>query len=151
MAVGNDAALGLWRIDAALPLSWTDGNIWKGAADLTQTRVEYKYVLITQNGCVWWQPGGNHVADLGQVQEVTLSHSLWDVNAEVLSTSNPLRTSLSLEEETTQSLEELRNVLEQATALNLSGLDPTSPELIQADRMVADANNAARNVLKRLN
>jgi hypothetical protein len=146
MAVGNDPALGIWRIDGALPLSWTEGNIWKGAADLTLERVEYKYVLFTQNGCVWWQPGGNHVAQLDQAKEVTLSHSLWDVSAEVLSTSNPL----SLEEETTQSLEDLKSVLEQATALNAMGLDPTSPELIQADRLVADANNQARNVLRRL-
>lgn len=147
VAVGNDPALGKWRIDNALPLSWTEGNIWKGAAELTLGRVEYKYVLITQNGCVWWQPGSNHVADLERGREVTLSHSLWDVGAEVLSTSHPL----SLEEETAQSLEDLRSVLEQATALNRSGLDPTSPELIQADRLVADANNTARNVLKRLN
>ena len=145
MAVGNDPALGFWRIDHALPLTWTDGNIWMGATEVAVSRVEYKYVLITTNGCVWWQPGQNHVVDLDQIKEVTLSHSLWDVAGEVLSTSNPL----SLEEETEQSLKELRNVLETATALN-EYLDPTSPELIQADRAVAEASNQARDVLKRL-
>lgn len=145
MAVGNDASLGFWRIDHALPLSWTDGDIWMGVAEVTAPRVEYKYVLITQNGCVWWQPGSNHVVSLDQ-KEVQLKHSLWDVAGEILSTGNPL----SLEKETAQSLEELRNVLEAATALNQRIVDPTSLELIQADRLVAEANNHTRNILKRL-
>ncbi|GBF93471.1 hypothetical protein Rsub_06604 [Raphidocelis subcapitata] len=66
--VGSHPALGLWDVDAALPLAWSEGHIWRGELEVDGAeweRVEFKAVLRCGGGAVVWQGGPNCEAELG--------------------------------------------------------------------------------------
>eukprot|EP00775_Hariotina_reticulata_P010889 gene10892-11043_t len=75
--VGGLPVLGSWKTDAALPMTWTDGHVWKACIELApaecQERLEYKAILRSGDKCVW-EKGDNHVADLAGSSDVSLYH-----------------------------------------------------------------------------
>ncbi|XP_019084602.1 PREDICTED: uncharacterized protein LOC104708971 isoform X2 [Camelina sativa] len=59
--LGDDPVFGgLWDPETALPLNWSDGNVWTLDLDLPVGRlVEFKFILKAQTGEILWQPGPN--------------------------------------------------------------------------------------------
>lgn len=60
-AVGNEAALGKWNIAMGLPLTWSDGHVWTGRFKCPPGLVEYKYVVVSGQGCSWENRGNRHI------------------------------------------------------------------------------------------
>ncbi|KAF8069507.1 puromycin-sensitive aminopeptidase [Scenedesmus sp. PABB004] len=73
--VGDHPALGNWSVDGALPLTWSEGHVWKASLELPadSASIEYKAVLCGDNSAVW-ERGSNHVAELGGSADVALFH-----------------------------------------------------------------------------
>mmetsp|Transcript_4600 Transcript_4600/g.11817 ORF Transcript_4600/g.11817 Transcript_4600/m.11817 type:complete len:401 (+) Transcript_4600:254-1456(+) len=60
--VGSEGTLGGWDVAHAPVMSWTEGNVWRAAVELSQSSVvEYKYVLVEEHGADTWQHGNNNV------------------------------------------------------------------------------------------
>ncbi|KAI8464188.1 MAG: hypothetical protein J3K34DRAFT_526399 [Monoraphidium minutum] len=65
--VGATEALGAWDAAAAVPLNWTDGDIWTTEAEVPfGAEVEYKYIVRSpEDGAVLeWQPCDNLVISI---------------------------------------------------------------------------------------
>ncbi|PNH01901.1 Phosphoglucan, water dikinase, chloroplastic [Tetrabaena socialis] len=70
--IGSHPKLGLWDINKALVLAWTEGDRWVATLELPAGSVyEYKYVLVDHDGrsALAWQGGGNSVLALGDQDE----------------------------------------------------------------------------------
>lgn len=48
--------LGNWNVREGLPLTWQEGDVWIGEAELSDGVIEYKYVVQTNGGQVRWAP-----------------------------------------------------------------------------------------------
>ena len=66
--VGSASALGGWSLASAIPLAWSDGDVWRTTVPLPAgSLVEYKYVVIdgSTGGADAWQRGNNSVLAVG--------------------------------------------------------------------------------------
>ena len=69
--VGSDAALGAWNPDLAARLTWSEGDVWVGAAILQSgsTNEEFKLIVVTPNpGTYEWEECENRVLPATGVQ-----------------------------------------------------------------------------------
>jgi len=57
--VGGGSGLGNWNVREGLPLTWQEGDVWIGEAELSDGVIEYKYVVQTNGGQVRWMEGNN--------------------------------------------------------------------------------------------
>lgn len=75
--VGSHPTLGSWDLDAALPLAWSEGHVWRASVEVPAdcAQLEYKAVMRRPHGAPpLWEKGGNHTADLAGAKDVTLFH-----------------------------------------------------------------------------
>ncbi|GBF94408.1 hypothetical protein Rsub_07222 [Raphidocelis subcapitata] len=79
--VGSLPALGEWSLDAALPLAWTEGHVWRATIEVDPSEtahIEYKAVLKCPDSVIW-EGGDNKTADLAAGSEpVELFHEFSD-------------------------------------------------------------------------
>lgn len=68
--VGDDEALGAWNMQNAIPLKWSDGNIWVGCVELIERqKVQYKYVVRNGDMSIErWQEGNNVVLEVPDLE-----------------------------------------------------------------------------------
>ncbi|KAJ7964168.1 Phosphoglucan, water dikinase, chloroplastic-like protein [Quillaja saponaria] len=60
--VGNDPAIGLWNPTRAIPLNWSEGDIWSVELDIPAgLQIEFKFILRQSSGKILWQPGPNRI------------------------------------------------------------------------------------------
>ncbi|KAJ7964159.1 Phosphoglucan, water dikinase, chloroplastic [Quillaja saponaria] len=60
--VGNDPAIGLWIPTRAIPLNWSEGDIWSVELDIPAgLQIEFKFILRQSSGKILWQPGPNRI------------------------------------------------------------------------------------------
>ena len=64
--VGAADAFGAWNPEKAMPLAWTEGNVWVGEVGLPPgAAVEFKLIIVTGDGGDFeWEPGENRVVQL---------------------------------------------------------------------------------------
>lgn len=73
--VGGHPALGSWDVANALPMSWSDGHVWKGSVELPADTLDLQYkAVLCSNDKQVWEKGSNHNADLAGSCDVTLYH-----------------------------------------------------------------------------
>ncbi|KAF8064654.1 DED1 [Scenedesmus sp. PABB004] len=71
LLVGSHPGLGGWDIDHALPLTWTDGHVWRGEVSCTSSDyysyhlIAFKAVLQRRDGRLEWQAGREREVLLG--------------------------------------------------------------------------------------
>jgi hypothetical protein len=77
--VGGADALGAWRLADALPMAWSEGDVWRADVELPAGGVaEYKYVVVGAHGAAaTWQAGGNSVLALRGGEEEVEVHDNW--------------------------------------------------------------------------
>ena len=69
--IGSHEKLGAWRIEAATPMTWTEGGVWQGEVDLPAGGVFfYKYVVKKADGGYRWQDGANNLLALPEPWDV---------------------------------------------------------------------------------
>jgi len=78
--VGDDPVFGgLWDPETALPLNWSDGNVWTVDLDLPVGRlVEFKLLLKAQTGEILWQPGPNRALETWETNKTIRICEDWD-------------------------------------------------------------------------
>lgn len=63
--IGSSANLGAWHVDKAVPMEWTEGDVWQCELQLPEAggglELEYKYVVRHERDmtAVRWKEGGN--------------------------------------------------------------------------------------------
>ena len=79
VVVGGHPDLGSWILADAVPLSWSDGDMWHATIDLPAGSVfEYKYVVVGNGGhAIAWQQGNNSVLALRQADDVIEVFDNW--------------------------------------------------------------------------
>lgn len=84
--VGDAPQFGLWNPKAAIPLLWSEGDIWTTEVDVpVGKQIEYKFILIGKRGEVLWQPGPNRAFETsGSVASVEVS-SEWELDEKIAS------------------------------------------------------------------
>ncbi|CAD5330486.1 unnamed protein product [Arabidopsis thaliana] len=78
--LGDDPVFGgLWDPDTALPLNWSDGNVWTVDLDLpVGSLVEFKFILKAQTGEILWQPGPNRALETWETNKTIRICEDWD-------------------------------------------------------------------------
>ncbi|KAM1447021.1 uncharacterized protein LOC126589040 [Malus sylvestris] len=62
LLVGNEPIIGQWNPSNAIPMNWSDGNIWNIELDVpTGIAIQYKFILKKATGDVLWQPGPDRI------------------------------------------------------------------------------------------
>lgn len=71
VVVGSVPELGNWILSNGAPMSWTDGDMWQAEVEIPAGGiVEYKYVIVNQNGdALSWQAGNNSVLAISRTDE----------------------------------------------------------------------------------
>ncbi|KIZ03831.1 hypothetical protein MNEG_4121, partial [Monoraphidium neglectum] len=76
--VGGAPSLGSWSPDAALKLTWSEGDKWEGAAQLPAGQdIEFKFLICPAAGAPAWEPGANHKAALPEGAEAVIVAARW--------------------------------------------------------------------------
>lgn len=161
--VGSGEALGNWSVEHARRMHWTDGDVWEVDFEVStgpEVELEYKYVVRSQDGGVLaWKPGENcqikvpvwlqeekAIAEGVQVRDAW-DGSIQDIELEVTGFS---RQEFTEEEERAavqsavdRALHELTQAMSTSATVQDRKQDPTAPEVLQADRLVAAAARKA--------
>jgi alpha-amylase len=78
--VGNHPSLGSWNVSQAQRLKWSPGHIWQGSISLEAKEapraIEYKAVLLSEDGEVAWEQGPNSKVVLEGASDVS-AKSTW--------------------------------------------------------------------------
>ncbi|GAB4824516.1 hypothetical protein Ancab_007392 [Ancistrocladus abbreviatus] len=87
LIVGNDPILGCWNPTSAIPLNWSDGNIWTVELDVPINKcIRYKFLLKSSTGDVSWQPGPDRFFRPWETKNPVIVSEDWE-SAEVLQIS----------------------------------------------------------------
>ncbi|GBF93228.1 20S proteasome subunit beta [Raphidocelis subcapitata] len=164
--VGSSEDLGNWDPRRGVGMQWSEGDVWQVEFEVSagpQLELEYKYVVRNPDGGIAaWKPGSNFRvrvgADTGRAAPLpggvavrdAWDGSLRDVRIEVLEEGRPARPMTDAEREQmsfrvslVSALDELSSQIGDAEQLSSSTGDPTSPDVLQADRLVAAATRKA--------
>lgn len=77
--VGDDPQFGIWSPKEALPLEWSEGDVWTTEVDVPiGKQIEYKFILKGKLGEITWQPGPNQVFDTLEVVPSMVVSSIWE-------------------------------------------------------------------------
>lgn len=77
--VGDDPQFGIWKAKEALPLEWSEGDVWTTEVDVPMGKqIEYKFILKGKLGEITWQPGPNQVFDTLEAVPSMVVSSIWE-------------------------------------------------------------------------
>eukprot|EP01018_Ginkgo_biloba_P016362 Gb_41004 [translate_table: standard] len=77
--IGDDPQFGTWDPKAALPLEWSEGDIWTKEVDVpVGKQIEYKFILIGKRGELLWQPGPNRTFETLESDSPMVVSSTWE-------------------------------------------------------------------------
>lgn len=164
--VGSGEALGNWDVKNAKRMQWTDGDVWQVEFEVStgpEVEMEYKYIVKNHSDgkVLAWKPGSNLCLKVPVVQEEqhavaeevrvrdAWDGSIQDIELEV-SDIELMAHNFTEEEELAavqsamdRALEGLAAAMMQSRNLQDVYNDPTAPEVLQADRLVAAATRKA--------
>ncbi|KAI3848462.1 hypothetical protein MKX03_031729 [Papaver bracteatum] len=81
LVVGDDPILGAWDPSSAMPLKWSEGNLWKAELDVPIDKtIEFKFILKDPNtGEVIWHPCPNRVFQTWETKMIIVYEDCWDI------------------------------------------------------------------------
>ncbi|KAK9168165.1 hypothetical protein Syun_000305 [Stephania yunnanensis] len=105
--VGDDASLGVWDPENAIPLEWSDGHIWTAELDVPVGKsIQFKFILKGATGKIVWQPGPDRVLQTWETKNLIVVSEDWE-NAEIQKImEEELNSKLFVEEDTSHSQDE---------------------------------------------
>ncbi|CAA7389891.1 unnamed protein product [Spirodela intermedia] len=82
LLVGEDTKLGSWKPGSAMPMEWSDGDVWTVEMDLPVGKeIKFKFILRELSGGIKWQPGPDRVLQTWDtINTIVVTHD-WE-NAE---------------------------------------------------------------------
>lgn len=75
--VGSNEVIGAWNPKNALPLCWTDDDVWQGEAELSSGPLEFKLIVKDDND-IEWQEGDNLVLDIPEMSSIIEVEADWE-------------------------------------------------------------------------
>eukprot|EP00252_Welwitschia_mirabilis_P016935 TRINITY_DN37692_c0_g1_i1.p1 TRINITY_DN37692_c0_g1~~TRINITY_DN37692_c0_g1_i1.p1 ORF type:complete len:222 (-),score=66.62 TRINITY_DN37692_c0_g1_i1:38-673(-) len=76
---GSHPHLGSWDPKAAIPLEWSEGDIWSVEMNIPAgKKIEYKFILKGKNGEITWQPGSNRIFEASTYETSLIVSSKWE-------------------------------------------------------------------------
>ncbi|KAI3857596.1 hypothetical protein MKW98_028860 [Papaver atlanticum] len=80
LVVGDDPILGAWDPSSAIPLKWSEGNLWKAQLDVPIDKtIEFKFILKDpKTGEIIWHPRPNRVFRTWETKMIFVFED-WDV------------------------------------------------------------------------
>lgn len=165
--LGSGDTLGSWDFSKAVPMEWTEGDIWRTELRLSNTHsndegmVEYKYLIKNErDGTIAaWKPGGNFVLRLPNSEKSAVQvQDAWDaatreIEIEVQTLARASKSAgkdphaaLMLVAE--GAMDELDAAVTSSFELISQGIDPADPDMLAADRKVAAAAQRAAAMKK---
>ena len=119
--VGSSAALGSWRLDRAVPMAWSPGDVWRSPPVMlsVDNAHAYKYVVLGPNSAETWQPGPNQclVVDEQDMPGVAVTDSWSGSPGEASITSGPNRERQAADERLDDSVRRMHASLVRAQKL----------------------------------
>lgn len=86
--IGDDPQFGTWNPKAALPLEWSEGDVWTTEVSVPMGKqIEYKFILKGKLGEILWQPGPNQVFDTLETVPSMVVSSIWEKEKAATKTS----------------------------------------------------------------
>ncbi|KAB2630536.1 hypothetical protein D8674_008055 [Pyrus ussuriensis x Pyrus communis] len=62
LIVGDDPMFGLWDPASAIPMIWSNGNVWTVELDIPVGKsIQFKFILKESRGNISWQPGPDRI------------------------------------------------------------------------------------------
>uniref|UniRef100_A0A0C9QWK9 TSA: Wollemia nobilis Ref_Wollemi_Transcript_3976_1719 transcribed RNA sequence n=1 Tax=Wollemia nobilis TaxID=56998 RepID=A0A0C9QWK9_9CONI len=81
--VGDDPQFGTWEPKVAIPLEWSEGDVWTTEVDVpVGKQIEYKFILKGKLGEISWQPGQNQVFETSESVPSMVVSSPWEKEEE---------------------------------------------------------------------
>ena len=118
--VGSSPALGSWRLDRAVPMAWSTGDVWRSPPVMLSVNSAhaYKYVVLSPNVATW-QPGPNQsmVVDRQDMPGAEVTDSWSGAPGEASVASGPRRERQPADVRLDESMRRLHSSLEMAHKL----------------------------------
>ena len=118
--VGSSPALGSWRLDRAVPMAWSTGDVWRSPPVMLSVNSAhaYKYVVLSPNVATW-QPGPNQsmVVDRHDMPGAEVTDSWSGAPGEASVASGPRRERQPADVRLDESVRRLHSSLEMAHKL----------------------------------
>ncbi|KAK4759413.1 hypothetical protein SAY87_022544 [Trapa incisa] len=79
LLVGNDPILGSWDPSGAIPMNWSDGNLWTLDLDIPIRRqIGFKFILMGSTGIIQWQPCPDRVLETWETDKAITVYEDWE-------------------------------------------------------------------------
>ncbi|KAK4755430.1 hypothetical protein SAY87_009187 [Trapa incisa] len=79
LLVGNDPILGSWDPSSAIPMNWSDGNLWTLDLNIQVGRqIRFKFVLMGSAGIIQWQPDPDRVLETWETDKTITVCEDWE-------------------------------------------------------------------------
>lgn len=163
--MGSGEALGNWSVENGKRMHWTDGDVWQVDLEVNagpEVELEYKYVVRSEDGgALYWKPGDNcqikvpvWLREEKAIAEGVMVRDAWDgslqdIELEVTGLEftrqefTEEQERAAVESAVDRALTELTQAMSSSTNMQQHKQDPTAPEVLQADRLVAAAARKA--------
>ena len=153
--VGSSAALGRWRLDRAVPMAWSPGDLWRSPPVMLSVNSAhaYKYVILSPNSVETWQPGPNQclVVDEQDMPGIGVTDSWSGSPGEASITSGPNREQRAADERLDDSVRRLHAslVMAQKLAADAYGELLCTQAVVEALREEVSVHQAALQTAQR--
>jgi len=137
--VGDAPQFGSWDPKAAVPLEWSEGDLWTKDVDVpVGKQIEYKFILIGKRGELLWQPGPNQAFETsGSVASVVVS-SKWELDEKIASEAGNEKevceaTEMEITEQGIGNENSVATLVEEIFSDVISGVDAEQTENVSSD------------------
>ncbi|KAL6138859.1 hypothetical protein ACLB2K_064138 [Fragaria x ananassa] len=78
LIVGDDPILGSWDPERAIPMDWSDGNVWSVELDIPVGKsIQFKFILTGDAGNILWQPGPDRIFQTWETENTITVFEDW--------------------------------------------------------------------------
>ncbi|KAK7373942.1 hypothetical protein VNO80_07364 [Phaseolus coccineus] len=103
MVVGNDPTFGSWNPAKAIPMTWSEGHVWKAEMAVPVGKYQYKIILKRRNGEILWQPGPDRFVQTWEaMNRITVSEDWENARLQKVTEDEEVSTKKSEEEKVDQ-------------------------------------------------
>ncbi|KAF8396926.1 hypothetical protein HHK36_018561 [Tetracentron sinense] len=79
LLVGDDPIFGLWDPKNAIPLEWSDGNVWTVELDVAIGKlIQFKFIHKGTTGEILWQPGPDRSLQTSESKDTIIVSEDWE-------------------------------------------------------------------------
>ncbi|KAM1798892.1 hypothetical protein ACFX12_032916 [Malus domestica] len=155
LIVGDDPMFGLWDPASAIPMNWSDGNVWTVEMDIPVGKsIQFKFILKESTGNISWQPGPDRIFQTWETKNaITVCEDWADAELQKIieedhvsdegDGSNVNADMLIVDENLTQPNDELAFNITNEPTITSSNTDPAEKPLVEPWKEQIGARNGS--------